>query len=171
MNLHVFTHHKNIVFHNVLDICWYLFWHWILITLAIDFCFILETFVCFSMFFCEFVFDDFGDNLFFWFYKISNQKMDPKRPSAGLAASGLPPRFSCTLVSITYVVPSNVIPRVFSISKWSSRFSCTLWVLLTWNLQVCCDQKPPKNTVERLWILIAPRIYLKATLAYFGICL
>ena len=35
MNLHVFTHQKNI-FLNVHDICWYLFWHWLLFTLAID---------------------------------------------------------------------------------------------------------------------------------------
>ena len=61
----------------------------------------------------------------FRFYTIFDPKMDPKTSATRLAASGVPPWFSCTLVILTNVRPSSVISRVFLISKFSSRFSCT----------------------------------------------
>ena len=107
MFLHI---RENIDLDYFHDMCWYLFGHWFLITLAIDFGFVLEPLLCF---FCvpprSFIW--FRGWYLFRFYATSHPKMYPKTSAAGPAASGLPPRFSCTL--LTVVVPTSVIPRVF----------------------------------------------------------
>ena len=72
----------------------------------IDFGFIL------SMFFRDRLVHVFGNGMFFRFNAISALKMNPKTSAAGLAASSLPTRCSCTLVSLTNVRPTSVISRV-----------------------------------------------------------
>ena len=74
MNLHVSTHQKNR--HNFHDSCCYLFWHWFLITLAIDFGFALEPFLCFSA--IVFV-DQLRDGIFLHLTRFLPRKWMPKR--------------------------------------------------------------------------------------------
>ena len=61
----------------------------------------------------------------FRFYAISDQKMDPKASAVGLAASGLPPRFSCKLVIFTLIRLTSAISKVSLSSIFRSRRSCT----------------------------------------------
>ena len=86
-----------------------------------------------------------------------------------LAASGLPPRYSCTLVSLTLVRLKSAISKVFLSSNFPSRFSCTcVSIAYVKPTRVLCDQKRKQN-VKRLWILKAPRLDFEATLVYLGI--
>ena len=121
----------------------------------------------FSMLMCDRVLNKCSDA-----FLIDFVRFPIKNASAvGLAASGLPSRFSCILVSLTQVRLRTAIPKVILISRFPSRFPCALVSLALVSLQVCCDPKTKKENVERLWILKAPRLDFGSTLVYFGILL
>ena len=114
--------------------CW-----WFCVPISASF---LNVFYVIGMFFHDRVFDALG-MLFFKMYALSDPKMDP----AGLAASGLPARCSCTLVSLTDVIPTSVISRFFLMTKLSSRFSCTI-VSIAW-VKPTSELWPETQKVDR----------------------
>ena len=105
---------------------------------------------------------------FYEFNAISDLKIDTKACGTGLTACGLPPRFSCTLVSLTSVNLTSVIWTVFLISKSHSRFSCTLESIAHVKPKSVRWQEKRKFIVERLLILKAPRLRLGSIFVYVG---
>ena len=117
MNLNDFTIQKSMILNHFHDIGRYLFWHWLLMVCCIDFGSMMEPvcyhFPCFSAIDLLIIWG----MVSYWFNAISDPKLEPKASTAGLAASGLHPRFSCT---------HKCDLKGFLISKFPSRFSCTL---------------------------------------------
>ena len=114
-------------------------------SLGIDFGIIGESFLGLFLCFVAIVFWCFWKWYLFRCCEISDPKMDATTFAAGLAASGLPPRFPCTSVSLTCVRPTSVISRVFLISKFSSRFSYTIVCIAKVKAKIVLWPETPKK--------------------------
>ena len=160
-------------FNDFHDICRYLFWHFFLMVVCTDVGSILE--YCWYHFPCFFAIILFLYIIcwmvFYWFNAISDPKKEPKASTAGLSASGLSPRISCSLVSLNQVKNSSAIWKVFLISKFPSRFPCALVSLAFVKPTSVLWPEKRKFIVARLWILKAPRLRFGSNCVYLGIIL
>ena len=141
-------------------------WLWLSISASV-----WNIFCVVSMFF-SFLFKKMIFGLYFPdFTRFLTRKRTPKRPPQVWPHLASLPEFPAHLWVLPWGYPQVWFQRFSWYRKFSSRFSFTIVSIGEVKPTSALWPEIQKNIVERLWILIAWKIYLGATLSYFGICL